>query len=386
MACYRAALGHLGTYAADRDAALRELFVEPARRLPDERFIIAGSMYDGSFPWQPNIFLISHLAPADHPAFYCSTRLTLNVTRGAMAEMGYCPSGRLFEAAACGAPVLSDDWEGMEQFFEPGSEILLAHDTEEAMDALDRSPEDLARIARAARERTLARAYRRHSRAGTGDHTGRGARFHTGTWAATRRCGGDLKCGELFQRRAKAAVFSRWRSRRNCCRWAREPGRAGRRPRAVSDYLVERLVIGGATRICFVISPTKSDILEYYGGLAYATPICYCVQPEPLGLCDAIFRALPVIDPREPVLIGLPDTVWFPADGLRALPDDRLSFLLFPVDRPELFDAVICDDDGRVLEIQVKQPDAAYRLDLGSLQNARRGFSFAVRSVAAAPR
>ena len=132
----------------------------------------------------------------------------------------------------------------------------------------------------------------------------------------------------------------------------------GRSPRAVSDYLVERLVIGGATRLCFVISPTKSDIMGYYGAAAYARPICYCVQPQPLGLCDAIFRALHVIDPNDQVLIGLPDTVWFPEDALRALPDGRLSFLLFPVERPQLFDAVVADDSGRVREIQVKQPDA----------------------------
>lgn len=153
---FRGLLGHLGTYSADREEALRALFVEPARRLPGDRFLLAGSMYGGHFPWQPNIFLIHHLIPADHPAFYCSTRLTLNVTRGAMARMGMCPSGRLFEAAACGAPVLSDYWEGLEQFFRPGSEILIARDTEEAMDALGRSPEELARISRAARERTLA--------------------------------------------------------------------------------------------------------------------------------------------------------------------------------------------------------------------------------------
>lgn len=129
-----------------------------------------------------------------------------------------------------------------------------------------------------------------------------------------------------------------------------------RRPRAVSDYLMERLVIGGATRLCCVISRGKSDILKYYGGAAYGTPLCYCVQPEPLGLCDALFRALPVIDKREPVLIGLPDTIWFPKDGLLALADDRLSFLLFHVDRPQHFDAVTLADDGRVIEIQVKRP------------------------------
>jgi dTDP-glucose pyrophosphorylase len=131
-----------------------------------------------------------------------------------------------------------------------------------------------------------------------------------------------------------------------------------RRPRAVSDYLMERMVLGGATRICFVISPGKSDILEYYGGSAYSAALCYAVQPKPEGLCDAIFRALPVIDDREPVLIGLPDTIWFPAGALAQLPDDRLSFLLFPVERPELFDAVVADEQGWVREIQVKRPGA----------------------------
>jgi glucose-1-phosphate thymidylyltransferase len=132
----------------------------------------------------------------------------------------------------------------------------------------------------------------------------------------------------------------------------------GERPRAVSDYLAERLVAGGADKICFVISPGKSDILEYYGGEAYGAKICYAVQPEPLGLCDAIFRALPFIDPSESVLVGLPDTIWFPADAFARLPDDPLSFLLFPVENPELFDAVVTGDDGNVLRILVKQPGA----------------------------
>src|SRR5437588_3100807 len=118
---------------------------------------------------------------------------------------------------------------------------------------------------------------------------------------------------------------------------------AVRRPRAVSDYLMERFAIGGATRICMVIAPGKSDILEYYGARAYGADICYCVQPEAAGLCDAIFRALPFIDPREPVLVGLPDTIWFPAAALNMLPNDRLGFLLFPVDEPRHFDAVVTD-------------------------------------------
>ncbi len=153
---YRGLLGYLGTWAADRDAALRALFVEPARLLPSERFVIGGSMYGGEFPWLENIFYVSHVPPAEHPAFYCSSRLTLNVTRGAMAALGYCPSGRFFEAASCGTPILSDYWDGLEEFFCPGSEILVARTTEEAMVALARSPEELRRIAAVARDRTLA--------------------------------------------------------------------------------------------------------------------------------------------------------------------------------------------------------------------------------------
>lgn len=128
------------------------------------------------------------------------------------------------------------------------------------------------------------------------------------------------------------------------------------RPRAVSEYLVERMVRGGATRICFVVSPGKADILAYYGASICSAHVSYTVQPHPAGLCDAIFRALPMIAPDDPVLVGLPDTIWFPADGFRRLPETGLSFLLFPVERPEVFDAVVCDAEGRVLEIQVKQP------------------------------
>lgn len=134
------------------------------------------------------------------------------------------------------------------------------------------------------------------------------------------------------------------------------PDGAGERPRAVSEYLVERMAIAGADRVCFVIGPGKSDILEYFGAGMGTVHFSYVVQPRPLGLCDSIFRALPLVRPDEPVVIGLPDTIWFPADGLRALSDDALSFLLFPVARPELFDAVITDDGGRVLQIQVKCP------------------------------
>jgi glucose-1-phosphate thymidylyltransferase len=130
------------------------------------------------------------------------------------------------------------------------------------------------------------------------------------------------------------------------------------RPCAVSEYLVERMIRGGADRICFVISPGKSDIMEYFGASYGSTPLAYVVQQRPVGLCDAIFCAHPLIDCNAPVAIGLPDTVWFPENGLAALPDDVLSFLLFPVERPEFFDAVVLDGDW-VREIQVKRPNAA---------------------------
>ncbi len=129
------------------------------------------------------------------------------------------------------------------------------------------------------------------------------------------------------------------------------------RPKAVSEYLVDRMAMAGATKICFVISPSKADILKYYGGHCDIVEIANVVQPEAAGLCDAIFRAHPVIPANEPVLVGLPDTIWFPEDALRALPDDRLSFLLFPVEQPQYFDAVVTDDAGRVICIDVKSDD-----------------------------
>jgi spore maturation protein CgeB len=150
---YRADLSYLGTYAADRQAMLDQLFIAPARRLADKRFLIGGALYPQDFPWAPNIFFVRHVPPGAHAAFYSSCRLTLNVTRRAMAEMGYCPSGRLFEAAAAGAPILTDWWEGLDEFFEPGSEILVAENTEAAMEAIQLPYNQLRRISCAARRR-----------------------------------------------------------------------------------------------------------------------------------------------------------------------------------------------------------------------------------------
>jgi spore maturation protein CgeB len=154
-AAFDADLSYLGTYAEDRQAPLEALFLEPARRREDLRFVIGGSMYPPSFTWRPNIYYVSHVPPQDHPAFFSSSRLTLNVTRAAMAAMGHCPSGRLFEAAACGVPILTDTWEGLDAFFEPGREIFVADDTERALAALACDDQARRRVAAAARERTL---------------------------------------------------------------------------------------------------------------------------------------------------------------------------------------------------------------------------------------
>lgn len=152
---FRAQLSYLGTFAHDRQRAVEELFVQPARQSPGERFLIGGAQYPDSFPWTENIFFTGHLEPAQHPAFFCSGRATLNVTRRAMAEYGFCPSGRLFEAAACGAPLLSDRWEGLDRFFVPGTEILLVDTADDVLDTLSLSDTELKRVADAARERTL---------------------------------------------------------------------------------------------------------------------------------------------------------------------------------------------------------------------------------------
>ena len=127
------------------------------------------------------------------------------------------------------------------------------------------------------------------------------------------------------------------------------------RPLAVSEYLLQRMLIGGAEKLCFIISSGKSDILEYFGGHYGSADVVYAVQADPNGLCDALFRASPLIAPHEDVLIGLPDTIWFPETAYLDIPPCELGFILFPSIHPEFFDAVVLDDEQHVLEIQVKQ-------------------------------
>jgi spore maturation protein CgeB len=156
----RWALGYLGTYSADRQPAVASLLLDPARRFPGERFVVAGPQYPDELAWPPNVERIDHVAPGDHRAFYASQRLTLNVTRADMVEAGWAPSVRLFEAAACAVPVVSDWWEGLDDFFEPGREIVVAHETEDVVEVLA-GLEDAER--RAIGERARDRVLREHT-------------------------------------------------------------------------------------------------------------------------------------------------------------------------------------------------------------------------------
>jgi spore maturation protein CgeB len=152
---YQTDLSYLGTYSEDRQDALETLLVVPAQLRPDRKFLIGGALYPQDFPWSSNIYFVRHLPPAEHAAFFCSSRLTLNVTRRAMVERGWCPSGRLFEAAACGAPIVSDIWEGLDAFFQPNEEIILAGGSLDVAAALELGDHELQTMARRARERTL---------------------------------------------------------------------------------------------------------------------------------------------------------------------------------------------------------------------------------------
>jgi dTDP-glucose pyrophosphorylase len=140
------------------------------------------------------------------------------------------------------------------------------------------------------------------------------------------------------------------------------------RPKAVSEFLVDRMIHAGADRVCFVLSPEKTDIIPYYARHRAARRFCYVVQERPLGLCDALFRASQVMREDEDVLIGLPDTVWFPVDGFCQLPPRELSFLLFPVEDARRFDAVLTEPNGRVREIRVKAEQPGTRWVWGAFR------------------
>lgn len=149
-------LGYLGTYSADRQPALERLLLEPARRAPEKRFVVAGPQYPTTIDWPANVERIDHLPPADHVEFYNAQRFTLNITRADMIAAGYSPSVRLFEATACATPVISDDWPGLDRFFDPGSEIIIAHSGNDSLAALALPDHQRQAIGAAGRARCLA--------------------------------------------------------------------------------------------------------------------------------------------------------------------------------------------------------------------------------------
>ncbi|HXH13013.1 MAG TPA: glycosyltransferase [Alphaproteobacteria bacterium] len=150
-------LGYLGTYSPDRQPALSALLLEPARRWPHARFIVAGPQYPATIAWPANVYRIEHLPPSAHRAFYTAQRFTLNLTRADMVRAGYSPSIRLFEAAACATPIISDQWEGLQTFFTPDIEILIAHTPEDILHYLRELPEtERVTLGLRARARVLA--------------------------------------------------------------------------------------------------------------------------------------------------------------------------------------------------------------------------------------
>jgi spore maturation protein CgeB len=156
-------LSYLGTYASDRQPKLMRLLNETAARLPESSFIVAGAQYPKGVPWGSNVKRMIHLSPREHPSFYSSSRFTLNLTRDEMVDAGYSPSVRLFEASACGTPILSDSWPGLDQFLTPGQEILIPRDSYEVVQILIAMPEgERVRIGRMACERILARHRSEH--------------------------------------------------------------------------------------------------------------------------------------------------------------------------------------------------------------------------------
>jgi spore maturation protein CgeB len=154
---FKCDLSYMGTYAADRQSKLEKLFCDPARALPRQQFIVAGPQYPSDLRWPSNVQRIIHLEPKFHPPFYCSSRFTLNLTRSDMVQAGFSPSVRLFEAAGCGATIISDSWAGLETFFVPGEEILLANSSKEVTCCLqDLTDTQIRSIGRRAQERVLA--------------------------------------------------------------------------------------------------------------------------------------------------------------------------------------------------------------------------------------
>jgi dTDP-glucose pyrophosphorylase len=168
-------------------------------------------------------------------------------------------------------------------------------------------------------------------------------------------------------------------SSRRDARGERPHGAGGARGtvEATGEHLIDRMAAAGVTRLCFVIAqgegddappPSERDLVARHGAVARGVPTFYAVQPRPLGVCDAIFRVLPLVRPEEQAVVALPDTLWFPARAMRALGDGGLSFLCFPVAEPERFEAVVASEDGEVREIRVRRADPGSRWIWGAFK------------------
>jgi spore maturation protein CgeB len=156
-------LGYMGTYSADRQPGLQELMIAPAEQRPNDAFAVAGPLYPDHIVWPANVQRYFHLSPAEHRSFYCAQRFTLNLTRADMRAVGHSPSVRLFEAAACGTPIISDPWPGLDEFFTPGIEIFVASSREEMLKILSTiSPAQARAVGQRARQRVLNSHTARH--------------------------------------------------------------------------------------------------------------------------------------------------------------------------------------------------------------------------------
>lgn len=192
-------LGYIGTYSVDRQPALERLLLEPARRLPDKRFVVAGPQYPDDIVWPPNVDRIEHLPPSQHRAFYNSLRFALNVTRADMVSAGWSPSVRLFEAAACGTPIISDAWDGLSSFLPHPEAILIGRSSEDVTNALTHMPE--------ARRRRIAAAAQRLVLQG---HTGlaRAQEFESYLLSLRRSVGSTLQGSGLTKSGVRVALVS----------------------------------------------------------------------------------------------------------------------------------------------------------------------------------
>ena len=233
-----------------------------------------------------------------------------------MARSGYCPSGRFFEAAACGTPIISDWFEGLDSFFKLGGEIAVVHDARQMLAVLEMPEHERNTMASRARERTLTE----HS----GERRAEQLLGYLGE-ARARKRSAETRCigtGDGIMIGIIPAAGAGQRIQPLGCSKELLPVGSRvidgvERPKAVMEYLVERMIAAGADQICMVISGEKTDIVRYFAERNYAAEIFYAIQNQPRGLCDALFRAEPFARDHREVLIGLPDTIWFPENAFR---------------------------------------------------------------------